>query len=405
MTGILDGIKVIEVASFMAGPQAGSQLVDFGAEVIHVEPTGYGDPLRALYKMPPLMPSKVNYPWLLTNRSKKSIALNLKDPQAREVLYKLVEDADVFITNSLPRVAASLEVGYEKIKSINDKVIYALLTGFGEEGPEKDAPGFDETAWWARTGLMNTMRTKGTEPALAPTGVGDNSTSIGLFAAILLGLLHRERTGEGSKVSTSLMACGIWSNSAQAQAALVGCDPFEIAPHEETANPLAGGIYKTKDGQRIFLLQMNPKNWEPMCDALGCSDLKGDERFNTPKGRIVNAKELLAALDEIFGNLSLEEAVTKLRSARTNFSVVQANEDLPHDEQMIANGFFPEIEGTDGIKTVQSPIQVEGKEKVKPKKAPEFGEHTAELLKSLNYSDSEIADLVQAGAVGGKGLG
>jgi formyl-CoA transferase len=401
MSNILEGIKVVEQASFMAVPSVGAMLSDFGAEVIHVEGTGHGDPLRSLYKMPPLKPSETNYPWLLAGRNKKSVSLNLKDPDAQQVLYKLVADADIFLTNSLPHVIEDLNIQYEKLKEHNPKLIYAFLTGFGAHGAESDAPGFDETAWWARTGLMNAFRYPNVDPIIAPTGVGDMSTGLGLLATVMMALYHREHTGEGSKVCTSLMECGLWSNSAQIQGALVGCAPFQQYAHEDTMNPLAGGIFTTKDSRQILFLQMNPRNWDDMCGALGSPDLATDPRFNKPGLRLKNAKELMVELDAVFGKLTKDEAVEKLRAAGTNFSLVQTAEEAPDDAQMNALGCFPVIEKTNGVRTVRSPITVEGFDHETPQPAPDqVGQDTVECMQVAGYSDDEIAKLAASGAIG-----
>jgi crotonobetainyl-CoA:carnitine CoA-transferase CaiB-like acyl-CoA transferase len=400
MGNILDGIKVIEVASFVAGPSAAVQLSDFGAEVLKIEPLG-GDPWRMGHHIPPLMPSETAYTHLLANRNKKSVALDLKDPAAQEVLYKLTEKADVFLTNSLPHVIKDLNIDFEKMIKINPKLVYALITGFGEKGAEADAPGFDETAWWARTGLMNTLRAAGAEPSLAPVGMGDNNTSVALFAAVMTGLYQRERTGKGCKVGTSLLASGMWTNSIQAQAAIVGCKPLQVISHGNWPNPLAGGIFKTKDERRIFLVQLNPRNWGPMCDALGATALKADPRFASPGLQMKNHVALNQALDELFGTMTIKEASDKLHAGKTNFSVVATNEELPNDQQMIDNDFFPVIEGTNGIRTVQSPVSVEGITKATPQPAPDkIGGDTAAELKAVGYSDDEIKKLADAGTIG-----
>jgi crotonobetainyl-CoA:carnitine CoA-transferase CaiB-like acyl-CoA transferase len=400
MSNILEGIRVVEVASFVAGPSASVQLADFGAEVIKVEPLN-GDPWREGHKNALNMPSEIPYCHLLANRNKKSVAFNLKDPDAQQALYKLVENADVFLTNSLPHVIKDLNISYEKLAEINPKLIYALITGFGEKGAEADSPGFDETAWWARTGLMDTLRAKGAEPTMAPTGIGDNNTAVALFASVLLGLYQRERTGKGCKVGTSLIASGVWTNSIHAQAALVGCAHQLAYAHGDTPNPLVGGIYVTKDDRRIFLVQMNPKNWEAMCDGLDAPALKIDKRFSEPGVRLENHADLVKELDAIFSKLTLAEASEKLHAAKTNFSVVKTNEELPNDQQMIDNGLFPEIAGTNGILTVQSPVSVDGQEKATPQAAPEqIGQDTVDELKNVGFSDADIARLAASGAIG-----
>jgi formyl-CoA transferase len=397
---VLDGIKVIEVASFVAGPSAAVQLSDFGAEVLKVEPP-HGDPWRKGDKTPPLQPSETAYTHMLANRNKKSLALNLKDPKAQQVLYDLVKEADIFLTNSLPHVIADLNIGYDTLKKINPKLIYALITGFGEEGAQADSPGFDETAWWARSGLMEQTRGPGAPVTLAPVGMGDNNTSVALFAACMSGLYQRERTGKGCKVSTSLMASGVWTNSIQIQAALVGAPPQVKTSHRDWLGPLAGSAYTTKDGRGIFIVQLNPRNWPDMCDALGQEALKVDPRFANPMLQYQNHAALTQALDGVFGAMTLAEASAALGKAKTNFSVVQLAEECGSDQQMIDNGLFPEVEGTNGFRTVQSPVSVEGIAKAKPQKAPErVGENTIDELKAIGYSDADIKSLAEAGVIG-----
>jgi formyl-CoA transferase len=182
---------------------------------------------------------------------------------------------------------------------------------------------------------------------------------------------------------------------------LVGCAHQLAYAHGDTPNPLVGGIYKTKDDRCVFLVQMNPKNWEPMCDGLGAPALKIDKRFSEPGLRLENHTDLVKELDAIFSKLTLAEASEKLHAAKTNFSVVKTNEELPNDQQMIDNGLFPEIAGTNGILTVQSPVSVDGQEKATPQAAPEqIGQDTVDELKKVGFSDADIARLAASGAIG-----
>ena len=200
MAGILDGIKVVEVASMAAAPSSTVILADHGAEVIKIEPTS-GDPWRFGHMTPGLSPSKIPWTTFIQNRTKKSVALNLKAPEAQEALYKLAATADVFLTNSPQHVQKALKHTYDDIKAIKPDIVYAWINGFGQKGPDKDAPGFDMTAWYARTGLMEELRPKDGSPVPLPVGAGDLATATALFSAVMTGLYHRERTGKGSMVS------------------------------------------------------------------------------------------------------------------------------------------------------------------------------------------------------------
>ncbi len=401
MAGILDGIRVIEVASMAAAPNATVILADLGAEVIKIEPLS-GDPWRYGHMTPGLPPSKIPWTTFIQNRTKKSVALNLKAKEAQEVLNKLSATADVFLTNSPRPVQKALNHTYEDIKAINPKIIYASINGFGMTGPDKDAPGFDATAWYARTGVMEELRPKDGDPVALPVGLGDLGTAATLAGAVMAGLYHRERTGHGSEVFTSLMHNGLWANSCMMQAALVGTPPMPKFHLEEWPNPVTGGRFKTKDGRYIIIVELNPDNIGNLRDAFGADHLKGDERFATPQARLKNASALFGEMQGIVEQHELSVVEERLKSFKVNFSVVQTTEECTRDEHMIANGCFPEVEGADGIRTVDSPMQIhaEGYEKVKPQNPPGVGEHTLSELVALGYTEDEINAMAESKAVG-----
>lgn len=401
MSGILEGIKVVEVASMAAAPNSTVILADLGAEVIKIEPLG-GDPWRYGHLTPGLPPSKVAWTTYIQNRTKKSVALNLKMPEAQQALYKLVETADVFLTNSPHPVQLALKHTYADIKAVKPDIVFASINGFGKEGPDKDAPGFDATAWYARTGIMEELRPKDGPPVPLPVGIGDLGTAATLAGAVLAGLFHRERTGKGSEVFTSLMHNGLWANSCMTQAALVGTPPMPKFHIDEWPNPVSGGRFKTKDGRYILIMEINPNNIGNLRDAFGADHLKGDERFATPGSRLKNAKALFDEMQNIVGTYDLEVVRKRLSEFGVNYSVAQTTEECTRDEHMIANGCFPEVEGTDGIRTVDSPMQIyaEGYEKVKPQTPPGVGEHTMSELTAVGYSEADIKALAEAKAVG-----
>ena len=401
MGGILEGIRVVEVAAMAAAPSATVILADLGAEVIKVEPSS-GDLWRYGHKVVPMPPSDVPYTTFIQNRTKKSVALNLNVPAAQEALHKLAATADVFLTNSPRQVQEKLKHTYEDIKAVNPKVIYAWVNGFGSQGPDKDAPGYDMTALYARTGLMEEMRPKGGDPAVLPASAGDLATATSLFSAVMTGLFHRERTGEGSKVSTSLMSNGLWINSSMLQSTLVGAPPIQKYRRTEWPNPVTAGTYKTRDDRFIIIVELNPANFENCLDALGADHLKGDERFSTPERRYQNHQVLFDEIQKIIGAHDLSAIAEILRKGHVNFSVTQTTEECTRDEHMIANGCFPEVEGTDGIRTVDSPIQIQaqGVDKVKPRKPPGIGEHTLSELMDLGYSEEDVRAMAEARAVG-----
>lgn len=401
MAGILEGIKVIEVASMAAAPSATVILADHGAEVLKVEPLS-GDMWRYGHMTPGLSPSKIPWTTFIQNRTKKSVALNLKAPEAQQALYKLAATADVFLTNSPHPVQKSLKHTYEDIRAVKPDIVYAWINGFGLEGPDKDAPGFDMTAWYARTGLMEELRPKDGSPVALPVGAGDLATATALFSAVMLGLFHRERTGKGAMVSTSLMNNGIWSNSSMIQSALAGAAPMRKFERTDWPNPVMGGVYKTKDDRYVIIVELNPNNIANLRDAFGADHLKGDERFATPQLIGKNHKALFDEMQKIVGKHDLSVVKDRLKQFGMNFSVVQTTAECTRDEHMIANGCFPEIEGADGMRTIDSPIQVQsaGVSKVKPRNPPGVGEHTMSELKAVGFSEDDIKALAEAKAVG-----
>ncbi len=401
MTKILEGIKVVEVASMAAAPTATVILADLGAEVIKIEPLS-GDMWRYGHMTPGLPRTKIPWTTYIQNRTKKSVALNLKKPEAQEALNKLVATADVFLTNSPRKVQEALHHTYADIKAINPKIVFAWINGFGLAGPDKDAPGFDMTAWYARSGMMEELRPKDGDPVPLPVGAGDLGTATALFSAVMTGLYHRERTGEGSMVSTSLMANGLWANSSMMQAALAGAPPMEKFTRTGWPNPVTGGVFKTKDDRFVIIVELNPDNIGNLRDAFGADHLKGDERFATPQSRLVNHQALFDEMQAIVGTHDLTTVADRLREFGVNFSVVQTTEECTRDEHMIANGCFPEVEGANGMRTIDSPIQIQGEgiEKVKPQNPPAVGEHTVTELTALGYSEDDLKSLAEARAIG-----
>ena len=399
MAHILSGLRVIDCGTYIAGPAAAVILSDFGAEVIKVERPPAGDPFRMLSRMPGMPVASVDYCWTLDSRNKKSIALDLGDAAGREVLLKLAATADVFVTNYQPQLVKKFRIGFEELRSVNPKLIYAQVTGYGEIGPEAEKPGYDMTAYWARSGLMDLMHNADAEPARSVCGFGDHPTSVVLFGAIMLGLYQRDRTGSGCKVSTSLMASGAWSNSSQIQAAFCKAQPPEPTTRKNSNNPLVNH-YLTKDGKRFILCGLDPINdWARLCRALGMPELVGAPKFHTPAARAANGRELVELFDREFAKADMLEWKRRFAAQEVIWGPVPSFNEVAEDEQMQLNGVFTEVAGAPGgpLRTVSNPITVEGAEKVAPRMAPAVGEHSVEILRSLGLSEEAIADLVKRG--------
>src|SRR6201987_1862577 len=249
---IFSGIKVVDLASFIAGPAAATILSDFGADVIKVEPPE-GELWRNGHKIPPQPHSEEPYPFELANRNKRGVALNLKAASAQQVLERLAKWADVFIVNTPHHARKKLKLEYDDVAQWNPRLIYADLTGFGEKGPDADLPGFDITAYWARSGLLSMTRDAGAPPTWPVAGSGDNATAVGLYSAIVTALYRRERTGQGGQVTTSLLAEGVWSASVSIQAALCDAKFFGLHDRMHPANA-AMNVYRAKDNTWFVLI-------------------------------------------------------------------------------------------------------------------------------------------------------
>jgi len=393
--GILSGIRVIDCGTYIAAPAAGVVMSDFGADVIKIERPPHGDPYRYLSLVPAMPVSPRFYCWILDGRNKKSVALDLNDAVAREALLKLVATADVFITNYQMPLIQKFGIAYEDFMPLNPRLIYAYLTGYGQAGEESEKPGYDLTAYWARSGLMWTMHNADAEPSPSVAGFGDHPTSMALFAGIMLGLYRRQITGQGMNVSTSLMANGAWANACLIQAALVGAQFPPKRTRSTTVNPIINH-YVTRDKQRFITCCLDTKkDWPNLCRALGHAALIDDSRFATPELRQANGPELVAIIDATVAEKDMAEWKEIFRRHDVIWGPVPSTQQAAADAQMEANGVFAEIEP--GLRTVMNPLTVAGVEKVKPRTAPRVGEHTVEVLKSLGYGPESIADLLHRG--------
>ena len=278
---ILSGLRVIDCGTYIAGPAAATILSDFGAEVIKIERPPYGDPYRYLPQVAGMPLSDQNYTWILDARNKKSVALDLCDAQARAALTKLIASADIFITNYQPQLQRKFGLEYKDLAPLNPRLIYASVTGYGEAGDDAEKPGYDATAYWARSGLMHSMHNGDAEPVQSPAGFGDHPTSVTLFASIMLALYQRQITGRGAKVRTSLMANGVWSHSCAIQAALCGAQFLPKWTRKEAINPFVNH-YLALDGRRLFFCLLEPvRDWPNLCAALDWPHILHDTRFNS----------------------------------------------------------------------------------------------------------------------------
>src|ERR1700692_3451801 len=394
---IFSGLKVVDFASFIAGPSAAVILSDFGADVIKVEPPS-GDLWRIGNKLPPQPVSEDAYPRHLANRNKRGMALDLKSPSAQKVLEKLVKWADILIVNTPHPARAKLKLEYQDVVRWNPRLIYADITGFGDKGPDANLPGFDITSYWARSGLLSMTRDAGAPPTWPVAGSGDNATAVGLYSAIVTALYRRERTGEGAHVTTSLLAEGVWSASVSIQAALCDAKFFGLHDRKNPANA-ALNVYRSAD-EIWFVLIVTPDKLTAVANAIGRADLLTDPRFSEPAKLIQNMTQLSAILDEIFCAQPMAHWYEVFNGAHVPFGAVRGPQEVVNDPQLRANDIIVPLEGAGGklTSTISSPLQVHGVTKVPARRAPGIGEHNDEVLTELGFTSDEIAGLRASGA-------
>ena len=399
---LLAGLKVIDAGSFIAAPAAATVMADLGADVIKLEPPA-GDPFRHLRNAPGNPPCEVDYGWLVDNRNKRGLVLDLKNESGREVLYRLIRDTDVFVTN-LPLAARErLGIEYETLAQHNERLIYASLTAYGEQGPERLNTGFDSTALWARSGLMDMVRpTPDSPPVKSLPGMGDHPTAITLYAAIATALFRRERTGKGGYVTTNLMANGLWWNALHVQAMLCGAE-FPRRPGREDAPSALHNFYRTADGRWLQLVVIpEDKRWPRLARAVGREDLIEDPRFATRPDRHANHRALIRELDDAFATADLATWRSRLDEHGVAYGVITTLRDIPEDRQMLESGALTPLDDphAGASHVVSSPIWINGAPRRKPSRAPEIGEHSAEILREHGFSADEIEALRESGAIG-----
>jgi len=398
---LLDGIRVVELATFVFGPGSTAVLADFGADVIKVEAPGLGDPFRHAHNSPPFMPLDFAYMWQQDNRNKRSIALDLKDPDGRAALLALVRGADVLVTNFPPKVLAKLQIAYQDLQPENPRLIYGQITGYGEQGPDADKPGFDGNAYWARTGLMDVVRTAEADPSLPAAAMGDHPSAMTMFAGVMTALYRRERTGLGTKVSTSLMANGLWAASAMLAGVLAGTAPFQRSSRVAPRNALLNQ-YRTADDRWLSIIVLQEdKNWPAFATAIERTDLVADPRFAATADRHANARELAAILDEVFRSRTYAEWSPLLLAQGVTFSLVATMEEVIDDPQARLNDMLVEVAGHAHGRgqAVNSPFWLRDAPKVPARLGPELGAQGREILREAGYGEADIERLVARGVL------
>ncbi len=395
----LTGLRVLDVSTYIAGPAAAMALGDWGADVIKVEAPGMGDPHRQGWKSANYPRAEVNYTWQLEGRNKRSIALDLKHPQGRAIMDELIKGADVMVVNFPGPVRERLKLRYEDVKQTNPRLIYASLTGYGEEGPDANIPGFDVNAYFARSGLLDALRYEGQPPAFSLAAQGDRPSAMSLLAAIMMGLYRRERTGKGGSVGTSLYANGVWANATIATAALVGASQSPRPPRDRPRSAFQNQ-YVSGDGRWFtLLLPQEEKRWPGFCSAIDRADLIYDERFMTGVLRLRHATELVVELDAAFARHPWSHWNDVLPKVGVALAPINRIQDVIDDEQARAAGIIIDTAVPDVPLSLANPIRLGFAEARIPGPSPALGEHTDAVLRELGFTDEVIAALRSDGVV------
>ena len=393
----LSGIRVLDLGSYVAGPAAATVMSDFGADVVKVEPLT-GDAYRTL--LGGVLAAYPDFFWDQDSRNKRSLAIDFTTQQGREAIDRLIRRSDVVITNYLPQLLSRLKLAYEDVRALNETVIYGQVNSYGLLGPDANRTGFDATAWWARSGLMDWVRRPQGEHAVSSPGMGDHPTSMSLFGGIMAALYRRQLTGEGAHVHTSLMANGAWSHCMMIQGALIGFDTSDKRSPEDVGNAPLATMYETCDGRTILLSILNPaKEWPKFAAALGHEEWLDDPRFEDGAARYRHRDELYDLLMHAFASDTAASWRERLDAAGITYSMAQSMAEVVNDEQMYVNDVLTEVEPGPHFyaSTVNSPFWMSGAEKRTPRLAPGIGEHTREILLEIGFDGSDVDAMLAKG--------
>jgi crotonobetainyl-CoA:carnitine CoA-transferase CaiB-like acyl-CoA transferase len=397
----LSGLRVLDVGTYIAAPVAATVLGDYGAEVIKVEQPGAGDPNRIIQASHAYPKCAVNYPWEMDGRNKRSIALDIVRAEGRDALEALIARADVLVTNFPLRLRERMRLRWDDLRDAHPRLVYASLTGFGEAGPERDQPGFDSTAYFARSGFLDINRYENQPPHFSMPAAGDRATAMSLVSAILLALMRRAQSGRGGRVSTSLLAAGLWSNGVAVQAALLGAT-LPLRPPRERPRSALGNTYRARDGRWFSIaLPMEERFWPGLCRVVDRPELELDTRFATTAERRANAAALVRVFDEVFAQEDWAVWRERLMAERMIFSPITRVEDLADDPQARAAQAIIESTNPDMPLTLAAPFRIEGVEPRPAGRAPGLGEHSSEILREAGIAQDAIERLRAAGIVGG----
>ncbi len=397
-------MKVPEVANWVAGPSACAIMSDMGAQVIKIEHPETGDPVRGVdvsSRGVEQYSSGINSIFELLNRGKQSVAVNLESPQGQEIVQRLAAQSDVVVTNLTPHRQERYRLRYEDVSALNSRTIYLVLTVYGTEGPDRDRSGFDYAAFWARSGIMGSLGETGGPPTQQRPGMGDQTTSLALTAAIGMALYERERSGKGQRIDCSLLHTGMWVIGCDIMAALKTHQPAERVPRNDVGNPLFN-FYQTTDGNWLQLVMIESERfWNGFCKALGLEEFTSDSRFDSHVKRVEHSKELVEIIENQFASASFDHWAAGLDEQRCIWAPVQTLDQVIDDPQVQANDYTTTLSHAEEgeFKILNTPIKY-GRTPGKPTTtAPELGQHTETKLLDLGYTWDELVNLKEQGAI------
>jgi crotonobetainyl-CoA:carnitine CoA-transferase CaiB-like acyl-CoA transferase len=398
---MLEGLKVIEYATYMAAPGAGCILADWGADVIKIEPPG-GDPIRAFFRSigTDLQDNPV---FDFDNRGKKSIIVDTTTAEGQEIVRKLASDADVFLTNVRPGGLTRSGMDHESLRSLNPKLVYCSLTGYGLDGPDADRPGFDIASFWSRTGVARLTIPKGEAPFPLRTAFGDHTTSMAAAAGICAALVEAQRTGKGRLVEASLFRAGLYAMGSDFAIQLFFGRIGSTKGRTEQIVPISN-FYKTKDDHWICTVaRQGDVDWVPMCKAIDREDLADDPRFVKAKGRRQHMEEVIAIIDEGFAKFTRDEMAARLDANKLAWAPVQTLAEVAKDPQAFAAGAIVQTPSAKGDGTTYSapasPVRFPGADDGPKGPSPLPGQHTREVLASLGIDETRIQAMLDAAIV------
>ena len=408
MPGPLDGFKVVEIGVWVAGPSCGAILADWGADVLKLEPPN-GDPFRWFYKAYG-MPIDENPSFELDNRGKRSIVLDFENAEGCALARQLVDGADVFVSNLRPAALERWGLDPDTLLEANPRLVYASLTGYGGEGPDRDRPAYDIGAFWSRAGVGSLLAGGDGNPPFQRGGMGDHTTGLATAGGVAAALLARERTGKGQKVSTSLMRTGLYFIGWDINVALRwGGDAAQRtnADRRKSINPLIL-YYRTQDDRMLWLLGLEPdRHWQKVCRAVGRDDWAEDAGLAQMADRSQRSPEIVDYLDEVFASRPLDEWAKVFEEHDVWWAPVQTPSEVVNDPVAEASGGFVDVLTPDGaamgtgetVRMVSSPVDFSHTPWEPRGPVPALGQHTEEVLLELGYDWDRIIELKEAGAI------